>query len=60
MCIFGGITPKQFMAIPCHCPNMPFIGNYLQAILAIPFQVGHGQFFGTAWQQRQRQFYGSS
>lgn len=60
MCIFGGITPKQFMAIPCHCPNMPFIGNYLQAILAIPFQVGHGPFFGTAWQQRQRQFYGSS
>jgi hypothetical protein len=60
MCIFGGITPKQFMAIPCHCPNMPFIGNYLQAILAIPFQVGHGPFYGTAWQQRQRQFYGSS
>ena len=60
MCIFGGITPKQFMAIPCHFPNMPFIGNYLQAILAIPFQVGHGPFFGTAWQQRQRQFYGSS
>jgi hypothetical protein len=60
MCIFGGITPKQFTAIPCHFPNMPFIGNYLQAILAIPFQVGHGPFLALHGMQRQRQFYGSS
>ena len=61
MCIFGGITPKQFMAIPCHCPNMPFIGNYLQAILAIPFQSGTWAIFlALHGMQRQRQFYGSS